>query len=206
MKWYAEDGAMRTRQQLLDVGALAFCYVFMRLGQGVHGTVLRLQEPGRQLADAGNGLAGGLGDAANSVGGTPLVGDKLSAPLNVATEASRAVAAAGLAGQDAVGAVAVVLGLIVALLPIAYLISRYLPHRLQYAREAGAADVLRGDVELLALRAASTLPLSTLARLGPEPVGRWRRGEPGSAEALARLELATMGLLPDRAPKRPRRG
>jgi len=204
MKWYAEDGAMRTRQQLTDVAALAFCWIFLKLGQSVHGTVLRLQEPGRQLADAGNGLAGGLGDAANNVGGTPLVGDKLSAPLNVATEASRAVARAGAAGQDAVAAVAVVLGLIVALLPIAYLLSRYLPHRTRYAREAGAADALRGDVELLALRAASTLPLSALAKLGPEPVGRWRRDEPGAAEALARLELATLGLLPDREPKRTR--
>ena len=204
MKWYADDGAMRTRQQLTDVGALAFCWVFLRLGQGVHATVLRLQEPGRQLADAGNGLAGGLGDAASSVAGAPLVGDRLSAPLNAATQASRAVAAAGTAGQDAVGAVAVVLGLIVALLPIAYLLSRYLPHRARYAREAGAADALRGDVELLALRAASTLPLSTLARLGPEPVGRWRRGEPGSAQALAELELRTLGLLPDRAPRRVR--
>ena len=165
----------------------------------MHSIVLRLQEPGRQLAEAGNGLAGGLGDAAGRVADAPLIGDRLRAPLDAASEASRAVGRAGTAGQDAVAAVALVLALVVALLPIGYALSRYLPYRARYAREAGAAVALRGDVELLALRAASTLPLSRLATLGPEPVGRWRRGEPGAAEDLARLELASMGLLPDGA-------
>ena len=194
MKWYAEQGPLRVRQQALDLAVLVWCYVFLRLGQAVHENVLRLQEPGRQLQSAGTDLAGGLGSAAERVGGTPLVGDALRDPLDAASRASRALSDAGAAGQDAVGTLALVLGLVVALIPVAYVLSRWLPHRLAYAREAAAAVRLRGDTELLALRAAATLPMHRLARLGDEPVGRWRRGEPGAGEALAELELATLGL------------
>ncbi len=194
MKWYADDGAMRIRQQALDVAVLMWCYLFLRLGQAVHGLVLRLQEPGRELQGAGDRLAGGLGDAARRVAGAPLVGDRLRGPLDAAAEASRAVAGAGAAGQEAVGHLALVLALIVALIPIGYALSSWLPYRLRYAREAAAAVALRGDVELLALRAATSLPLSRLARLGPEPVARWRRGEPGAAQELAALELGSLGV------------
>ncbi len=194
MTWYAEQGALRLRQQALDLGVLVWCWVFLRLGQRVHETVLALQEPGRQLQSAGSDLGGSLGSAAERAGSAPLVGDALREPLDAAARASRAVSDAGAAGQDAVAALALVLALVVALLPIGYVLARWLPHRVGYAREASAANAMRGDVELLALRAAATLPLHRLARLGDEPVGRWRRGEPGAAEALAELELRTLGL------------
>ena len=29
MKWYADNSAMRTRQQLSDLAVLAFCWLFM---------------------------------------------------------------------------------------------------------------------------------------------------------------------------------
>ena len=187
---------MRSRQQALDLVVLVVVYAFLRLGQSVHATVLRLREPGVQLQRAGNDLAGGLGSAADRVDGAPVIGDRLRDPFDAAAGASRALAQAGVAGQDAVTALAVVLGLLVALLPVAVLLARWLPHRLAYARAAGAAERLRGDVELLALRAAATAPLHRLAALGPEPVGRWRRGEPGAAEELAALELTRLGLVP----------
>ena len=195
MRWYAQDGRMRARQQALDLVVLVVVYVFLRLGQSVHGTVLRLREPGERLQRAGDDLAGGLGSAADRVDGAPFIGDRLREPLDVAAEASRAVGQAGITAQDAVGTLAVVLGLLVALLPIAVVLSRWLPSRFAYARAAGAAERLRGDVELLALRAAASAPLHRLAALGPEPVGRWRRGEPGAAQDLAALELRRLGLV-----------
>lgn len=194
MKWYADDGAMRWRQQALDLGVLVWCWVFLQLAQAVHALVLRLQEPGRQVQGAGDRLAGGLGDAADRVSGAPLVGDRLRGPLDAAAEASRALAEAGSSGQETVGTLALVLALVVGLLPVAYVLSRWVPYRLAYAREAGAAVALQDDLELLALRAATRLPLSRLARLGADPVGRWRRGEPGAREELAALELAALGV------------
>ncbi|MDP9497396.1 MAG: hypothetical protein M3P46_06980, partial [Actinomycetota bacterium] len=79
MRWYAETGAVRLRQQLLDVGVLVWCFVFLRLADAVQAAVLRLQEPGRQLQDAGGGLARALDDAAQRVADAPLVGDRLRA-------------------------------------------------------------------------------------------------------------------------------
>ncbi len=196
MKWYADAPGLRRRQQALDLAVLLWCLLFVRLAQLVHGGVLRLQEPGRQLQGAGTRLADSLSSAADRVSGAPLVGGRLRDPLDTAAGAGRAVADAGASGQDAIGHLALVLALVVALVPIGIVLARWLPHRLRYASEAAAAVRLRGDVELLALRAATSLPLARLARLGPEPVARWRRGEPGAAEALAALELRTLGLEP----------
>ncbi len=196
MKWYADDRRLRARQLVLDGAVLLWCLLFLRLAQVVHAGVLRLQEPGRELQAAGTRLADGLGSAADRVAGAPLVGGRLREPLDAAAGAGRAVAAAGASGQQAVGHLALVLALVVVLVPVGAVLVRWVPYRVRYAQEAAAAVLLRGDVELLALRAATSLPLSRLARLGPEPVARWRRGEPGAAEELAALELRSLGVAP----------
>jgi hypothetical protein len=139
-------------------------------------------------------LAGGLQDAASKVSGTPLIGDRLRDPLTAAATAGQAVADAGTSTTTVVARLATVLALIVAVLPIAYAVSRWLPYRVHYAREAAAAVRLSGDVDLLALRAATSLPLSRLARLGPDPIVRWRQGDPAAAQQLAALALAELGL------------
>jgi hypothetical protein len=180
----------------LDLGVVLWCWLWIRLAAAVKGVVLRLQEPGRLLQNAGNSLAGGLEEAASKVAGAPLVGDRLRDPLAAAASAGHAVADAGATTTTVVARLALVLALIVALLPIAYVLSRWLPYRLRYAREAAAAVRLSGDVDLLALRAATSVPLSRLARLGPDPVARWRRGDPLAAQELAALTLAEFGVRP----------
>ena len=196
MKWYADSPARRTRQLALDVGVVLWCWLWIRLAAGIKGVVLRLQEPGRLLQDAGNSLAGGLTDAASRVSGTPLIGDRLRDPLAAAATAGHAVANAGSTTTTAVARLALVLALVVALLPIASALALWLPVRFRYAREAAAAVRLSGDVDLLALRAATSLPLSRLARLGPDPVARWRQGDPAAAQQLAALALAELGVRP----------
>jgi hypothetical protein len=194
MKWYADLSAMRTRQQIADVAVLLGALLLLRLGQVVYDAVQLLKGAGSLLERAGGGLAGSLSDSARGVGETPLVGDRLRGPFAAAADAARSVASAGVSQQQGVQRLALVLGLTISLLPLAYLVWQWLPRRLSYAREAGAAQRLRGDTELLALRAATSSPLHLLARLGPDPVERWRRGEPGAAEALATLELTRLGL------------
>jgi hypothetical protein len=156
--------------------------------------VRRLSAPGRELEEAGSGLSGGLGRAAERAGDVPVVGGGLSAPLDAAAGAGDALARAGTAQQEAVGTLALLLALLLAGLPVAWALQRWLGSRWRWARQASAATRLRGDVELFALRAAAHRPLHELARLGTDPVGRWRRGEPGAAEALAALELRAQGL------------
>lgn len=196
MTWYAATGPMRTRQIALDLLVLVWVALWWRIGLGVHSTVSQLAAPGRELEEAGAGLASGLTAAAERADGVPLVGGGLRSPLDLAAGAGDAVARAGVAQQDATSTLALVLALLLAGLPIAWALQRWLPGRLRWARAASAAHTLRDDVELWALRAALTQPLPALARLGPDPVGRWRRGEPGAAEQLAALERRTYGLLP----------
>ena len=194
MLWYAETAALRTRQVVRDVLVLVWVVVWVRIGVAVGDAVGALAAPGRQLEKAGTSLTDGLSDAAQRAGDVPFLGDGLSGPLDAASEAGRALADAGAAQQDAVGLLATVLAVVVAGVPIALVVLMWLPARLAFAREHGAARRLRGDVELWALRAALHRPLHELASLGPDPVERWRRGEPGAAEALARLEQRAQGL------------
>ena len=203
--WYAETPALRTRQLAGDALLLLWCAVWFRVGVAVHRGVERLGGPGRELQDAGGGLRDGLSRAAERAEDVPLVGDELRSPLDAAAGAGDALVRAGQAQEAAVSRLAVLLAVVVVALPVLWALSRRLPARLAWARQARAARGLRGDVELLALRAATSRPLAELATLGPEPVGRWRRGEPGAAEALAGLELAALGLrAPPGPPARPR--
>ena len=196
MTWYAETSPKRTSQQLGDAAMAAWTLLWLWVGDAVHDAVRRLGAPGRELEEAGGSLAGGLRGAADRADDVPVVGDSLRAPLDAAAGAGDAVARAGVAQQEAVGTLALLLALVIAGLPIAVALTRWLPSRLRYARDAAAARRLSGDVELLALRAAATQPLHVLARLGPDPVTRWRRGEPHAAEQLAALELERLGLRP----------
>lgn len=195
MKWYSEIRAQRLNQQLADGLVLLCAVLLLRLGRLVYDAVEHLQGLGVQLEKAGVGLSAGMTDSARQVGGTPLVGNGLSGALDAAAGAAGVVASAGTSERQSVHWLAVVLGVTIGLLPLAYLIWQWLPRRLRYAREAGAAQQLRGDIELLALRAATSSPLHLLAGLGPDPVTRWRRGDPGAGEKLAALELSRLGLL-----------
>ena len=198
MTWYAETPALRTRQVLTDAAVAAWVVGWLLVGRLVHSTVEAFAEPGRRVQEAGSGLAAGLADAADRADDVPLVGDALRAPLDAAGRAAGELREAGAAHEQAVGELALLLAVLVVVLPVLWALSRWLPARLRFAREATAASSLRTDVELLALRAATRAPLPDLARLGPDPVARWRRGEPGAAEALAGLELARLGLRPGR--------
>lgn len=194
MAWYADDPALRSRQMLLDAAVVAWTAVWLRIGAEVHEQVSRLSATGRELEAAGTRIAGGLSGAADGAGDVPLVGDDLRDPLDLAAEAGRSLAAAGVAQQEAVQTVALVLAVLFAALPVAWAVSRWLPKRLAFSRDHRAAVLLHDDVELWALQAAMHRPLRELALLGPDPIGRWRRGEPGAAEALAALERRARGL------------
>lgn len=196
MTWYAETSPKRTRQQIADGVVAVWILLWLWVGDTVRDAVQLLGVPGRELEEAGNGLAGGLNGAAERADDLPVLGGALASPLGAAADAGAALASAGVAQQEAVGTLAWLLAFVIAALPIALALLLWLPSRLRWARNAAAAARLRDDVDLLALRAATGQPLRVLATLGPEPVGRWRRGEPGAAEQLAALELAQLGLRP----------
>lgn len=196
MTWYASTPALRSRQVSADVAVALWALLWLWVGRGLHAAVDRLATPGRQLQEAGAGLRDGLGGAADRAGSVPGIGGGLRGPLDAAAGAGQALARAGAAQQDAVSTLALTLAVVVAGLPVLWAVSRWLPARLAWRREAVAAGRLRGDVDLLALRAAASAPLTALAALGPDPVTRWRAGDADAGRALAALELRRLGLRP----------
>jgi hypothetical protein len=201
MQLYARDPVRRTRQLAADAGLLAWVLLWVLVARTVHAAVLVLAEPGRAVEDLGDSVAGNMASAAGVAEDVPVVGDELAAPFGALADAGGSVTGAGQAAQDAVGTLATVLAVVLVLLPVGWLLLRWLPWRLRYVREAGAARrLLAGtpDLDVLAARALATAPLPRLAALPPGIGAAWHAGEPAAVRALAALELRRLGLrLPD---------
>jgi hypothetical protein len=198
---YAERPGTRTRQLLTDVLVIIWVYAWSRIGLWLHDQVQRLAAPGRRMESAGSGLADNLASAGDKLDGVPGVGDSLAAPFDKAADAARSLAAAGREPQDLVGDLALVLSLALVAVPLGLVLFVWLPLRVRWIRRASTAAALRRAVsgrDLLALRALATQPLRKLTRLDPEIAALWRRGNPEAVEALAALELRSLGLRPSR--------
>ncbi|MCW2580989.1 MAG: hypothetical protein JWR82_2590 [Blastococcus sp.] len=197
MQPYAQHPVLRARQLAADVGMLVWIVLWVVLARAVHGAVLALAEPGQAVEDLGASVAGNMESAAGVAEDVPLVGDELAAPFGALSRAGDSVTGAGQAAQDAVGTLATILTLVLIVLPVGWLLVRWLPWRLRYAQEAGAAArMLTGtpDLELLAARALATAPLPRLAALPAGTGAAWRAGDPGAVRTLAGLELRRLGL------------
>lgn len=202
MKLYAEVPRYRNRQVLQDLALVAWAYVWIRIGLHVRSLVDRLAEPGATIERAGDTFAGTLFDIGSKISEVPVVGTSLQAPFNSAGEAGRALEAAGATQQDVVHTLAAWLGVLLALIPISYVLYKYLPDRLRWVREASAADSLRidaADLHLFAIRAVVRQPLYELKRVCPDPAAALQNGD---YEPLATLELASLGLQVPANPKR----
>jgi hypothetical protein len=197
MKLYADSSVRRSRQVLGDVLLAVWVAVWVRLAFVVHAATVGLAAPGRQVADAGNSLAGELRQAGTAVGGVPLVGDEVKAPFRGAAAAADQLAGAGTAEAEAVSHLALWLGLAVGVVPVLVVLAVYLPLRWRFVRTAETTRALaeRGaDVDLFALRALANQPLRRLAAISEDPAAAWRRGEEPVVRALAALELRSSGL------------
>ena len=204
---YAQHPAVRLQQILADVGMLAWLVVWVLVARTVHAAVLVLAEPGRAVENLGRSVAGNMNSAADAAQRVPLVGDELAKPFGALSDAGGSVSGAGQSAQDAVGTLATVLAVVLVVLPVGWLLMRWLPWRLRYAREAGAARrLLAGtpDLEILAARALATAPLPRLAALPPGTGTAWHTGDPAALRALAGVELSRLGLrLPGDGLERP---
>jgi len=198
MKLYADRPGRLLAQLLGDVLVVISVYWAVRLGRGAHEKVGALAVPGREAEEAATSLDGQLRSAANDVGDAPLVGDTLSRPFRALASTSRDLAGTARSYQDSVADVALLTGVMVAMVPIVFVLAIWLPRRLSWVVEASAAKRLMragpASAELLAVRALARQPLQRLARLGPEAVTGWRSGDPEAMDALARLELDGLGL------------
>jgi hypothetical protein len=201
MRLYADRPDRRARQLASDVGLLLWVVLWVLVARVVHRAVLVLADPARSLEDLGRSISDSMGSAAGAAGRVPVAGGALAKPFRALGDAGGSVAGAGQSAQDAVHTLATVLAVVLVVLPVGWLLLRWLPARLSWARDAGAADRLMADgdlgapdLELLAARALATAPLPALAGLPAGTGAAWRAGDPAAVRALAGLELARLGL------------
>lgn len=195
MRMYAETQGYRVRQLASDVVVAWWVGVWVWIGMWIHDLTTKLAAPGRSIEEAGAGFASTLLDAGSEVADVPLVGEALQTPFEAAAEAGVTLQRAGQAQQDVVHALALWLGILLAFLPIAYVLFRYVPERVRWIRQANAAIRIRGEAHenlyLFALRAIATRPYPDLRRATADPGGAFANGEYGP---LAALELSELGL------------
>jgi hypothetical protein len=200
VKLYAETAGLRTRQLVGDLAVLAWTAAWVAAGVALNRLVEKLAVPGERVEQAGGSFAGDIAEIQQTVGRLPVVGDELQDPFGRLAGVGRTLAAAGATQQEIVHQLALWLGVAVAVVPIVALLLVWLPGRVSWTREAGAASRLRmdgADLELFAIRAVANRPLRDLHRVTPDPAGDLRAGE---YQALADLELRALGL---RARRRP---
>jgi hypothetical protein len=199
VKLYAETAGMRARQLLGDLGVLAWTAAWVAAGLALYRLVEKLAVPGARVEQAGSSFAADVAEIQRTVGRLPVVGGQLQDPFGRLSGVGRTLAEAGVAQQEVVRQLALWLGVVVAAVPVVALLLTWLPRRVTWVREAGAASRLRlggADLELFAIRAVANRPLRQLHRVSPDPAGDLRAGE---FQALADLELRALGL---RAPPR----
>ena len=200
MRLYAETAGLRGRQLLGDLAVLAWTAAWVAAGIALYRLVEKLAVPGQRVEQAGSAFAGNLAEIQRTIGRVPVVGDQLQDPFGRLAGTGQTLADAGVTQQEVVHQLALWLGLVVAAVPVVALLLAWLPGRVSWAREAGAASRLRldvADLELFAIRAVANRPLRQLRRVSADPAGALRSGE---YEALADLELRALGL---RAWRRP---
>jgi hypothetical protein len=194
MRVYAPSPGFRLRQVLTDIGMAAWVLLFVWLGRLVHRLVIGLAAPGEALERAGGRLGRGAAQGGEAAGDVPLLGEALSRPFDAIADAGTSLAAAGVAQQEGVATLALVLSLIVGGLPVLWLAARWLPWRIRWMVEACAVTRLLDEeagAALLAHRALAGRRIAQLRRAESDP---WRAFTEGRHGRLATLELDALGL------------
>jgi hypothetical protein len=181
IRFYPEVHERFVKTLLADVAVLALLAAFAWFGFKVHDAVEELTVLGRGVNEAGTAVQGGFDAAAAGVDGIPVIGDELAGAFTSAGAGTGGnVAALGERGEDAVSDLANLLGLVVFLVPALLVLAIAVPPRLRQIRRLTAADRLLGRTDgqvtgerrrFLAMRAAFSLPYTTLARYTSDPFG-----------------------------------
>lgn len=207
LQWYADRGPRRHRQVAVDVAVGLWLLGWVVVGIVVHRTIAALASPALSVAGSADDGSDRLLETGAALASIPLVGEEVGAPLRAAAATLGRVAVASERTAGLVADLALAIGVLLPLAPVALVLALWLPARLRFARRAGAARTLLAagaDPQLFALRALTTQPLPRLMTVSQDPVGDWRRGDPMVTQALARLELDDLGVSdPGRPDPRP---
>jgi len=197
MTLYAAQPGRRATQVASDSFTVVWAIVWWLGSRAASGAVMVLADPSRAMAASATKIRNGLEDAAVAAGRVPGVGGDLRRPLDGAATGVDEILASAQAQVHAIENLAMVTGVVVFAAPVAMWLLLWLPKRLRFARNATAGARFvdsNADLDLFALRAMATLPLSTLARVSDDPAGAWRDGDRAVIDELAGLALDHEGL------------
>jgi hypothetical protein len=198
VRLYPDVPSQRVGLVLRDLATLLALVLFAKIGFEVHQAVDRLAVLGEGVERTGGAIGGGFDAAADAVDDAPVVGDRLGSALRGAGEGSGGeIEELGRGGAEAVHDLAVLLGLLVFGLPAALVLLWALPPRVRRLRRLNAAARVLRDPdaaarrELIAMRAAFSLPYGVLVRYTRDPLGDL---DAGRYDALVAAELEQVGL------------
>lgn len=202
--WSELPGA-RVREQLADLSTVLWLLFWGWLAFRLFQLLSSFAEAGRMVRGGGQTMIDAGRNLGEAMSGIPIVGAGLrDVATNAFAGAGSPIADFGTSIEQFILLVATVLALLLASVPIIPWLSRYLPWRMErLARmRAGYRAIRRAPAvahervqEVLALRAVTRLDYPTLLSYTPDPLGDWASGR---HDRLARAELASVGLRPQR--------
>lgn len=184
-------------QVTLDIFVAVWVGVWLLFGRFMHAVVSAVAAPARQTAKAASTMSRELSDSADQASRVPAVGDDLARGLDGAAQSLLGVVASANQQVILVERLAVMVGIMVFLIPVAIVIAWWLPRRVRFFRRARASQRYidsAADLDLFALRAMASQPMYILAEISEDPVRAWREGDRAVIDQLAEIELRESGL------------
>ena len=203
--WSELPGA-RLREQVADFATILWLLFWGSLAWRLFELLAGFAEAGRAVRGGGQTMVSAGASLGEALAGVPIVGEGLrDVTRNAFAGAGMPIADFGTSIEQFILIVAAVLAFLVVLVTIGPWLSRYLPWRAERLarmraghraiRRAPAVERDRVD-EVLAMRAVARLDYPTLLSFTPDPLGDWASGR---HDRLARAELASVGLRPEKA-------
>jgi hypothetical protein len=194
---YAKRPAKMIGQLVADGFVVLWAIGWAIVAIFVHRVIEVLATPARETARTAMRLAENFRQAAAEAAKVPVAGEQLRRPLD-----SAAVTLGNLidSANDQVVSIerlALIVGWLVFLIPVATVVAFWLPRRIRFYRQAHASQVFLdslADLDLFALRAMAAQPLYVLAEISDDPVQAWRSGDREVINKLAEVELKRNGL------------
>lgn len=196
-KPYSDHPVRGSLQILGDAFVVVWVFGWVLVGRFVHDAFIETAKFGYGVQDGAGGVASNLRKAGSEAAGVPLVGDRLSSPFTSAGGAAGSLARSGEEFGDRLSWLALPMGILLAGLPVLFVLLLWGPARWRYARRAGATVELARTLEgrnVLALRALTNQPTARLTAISADPVGDWRRGDTEVIARLATMEMRHSGV------------
>ena len=197
---YPDLARARLGYVVADLAAVLWVAAWLYAGDLVYHAVMTLSAIANGVIAAGQQVNDAVSHVQHAVGSLPLIGPGLRDDLNPLHGIPHTVIATGHQELQAIHQLALLLGGVVAGVPLLAVALIYLPLRRRKARGfRGLARMVRqpgagavpATMHVLAARALYTLPYDRLLRYARDPIGEWHEGRYYN---LARAAMAEEGL------------